>query len=65
MLPLQENGLAGRCLCGQYFDVAHPGIVEDFGDYTNLKNLSSTEPIAKTDKGIQVASDVGKFSLPG
>ena len=62
---LTGNGLAEDVYVVNILDVAHPGIVEDFGDYTNLKNLSSTEPIAKTDKGIQVASDVGKFYYQG
>lgn len=62
---LTANGTAEDVYVVNILDVVHPGIVKDFGDYTNLKNLSTTEPIVKTDEGIKVESEVGKFYYQG
>ncbi|MHA6252410.1 YhgE/Pip domain-containing protein [Oceanobacillus sp. CAU 1775] len=46
-------------------EVTEAGIVEDFGDYTSLKNLTDLSPINKTGEKIEVIAEEGRFYYQG
>ncbi|MDR2156579.1 MAG: hypothetical protein LBO81_02205 [Clostridiales Family XIII bacterium] len=45
--------------------VSRSGVIEDFGDYTKLKNLTGAEPLRRDGNRISVKADAGEFSYQG
>jgi len=62
---LDNNGLFKNAFVVNAFKVEEPGIIEDYGDYDLVKNLTTTEKLEVIGDKISVSAPAGMFYYQG
>ncbi|MBP2079605.1 WXG100 family type VII secretion target [Oceanobacillus polygoni] len=66
---IYANLQAGGNLKGLYvvnsFELTKPGVIEDYGDYTEIKNLTDTSAIEKDKNNIRIHAETDNFYYQG
>lgn len=62
---LEATGMQEEVFVVNLLNVTKPGVVQDFGDYTSVKNLSGLEEITQTGEKIEVDAEKGKLYYQG
>ncbi|MCR6097443.1 YhgE/Pip domain-containing protein [Salipaludibacillus agaradhaerens] len=47
------------------FDVIHPGVIKDYGTYSNVENLTDLSPINQSGEEIELVAPEGRFYYQG
>ncbi|GEM_PF-280027 len=62
---LYNNGSTNKIYVVNIFDVNKASIIKDFGDYSNVINLTSTDTITKENNMVSFYADTGRFYYQG
>ncbi len=64
-VSLEADGSFGRAYVVNAFDLSKPGTIVDYGDYSTVANLSTTDPLDFEDGRVRANAPAGRFYYQG